>query len=503
MERRSFDSLARLVARQQSRRSAVAAVFRAALLASIPFLSGDDGEAKRRRGGNGSHKKAKAGRRHSDRGDKQRVHAEAVCYPTTRCSGRFGAFLAKCDFGGSHVFANGSCVGCTLNQANLRGAQAAGVTFTAVNLSGACLVDADFSGGSFLGVNTLGAIFCRTRMPNGSLNNSGCSKGTSCCPTCDGDHPCPSGQVCVDGSCRAGDCRGAEQCSPSGNICEAFQCRCGDGGACSGTTPHCCGDGLDADCQQCCVSANCGGGETCCSGTCVPTSRLCGGVCGNVCKDNETCCGQKCVATSVLCGGACDNICASDQTCCGKNCEATDNLCGGFCGNICTDSETCCGDKCVPTNGLCGRICNNVCSPDQTCCGTVCEATGKLCGGICGNVCTVAKPNCCGQDCRECCADAQCTNPAAPVCLTFECVSEKVATTFARVRPVVADILAVDENQIALESEFIGDLGADSLDVVELIMALEEEFGITISDEEAENIRTVGDAVQFIIEHGG
>ena len=71
----------------------------------------------------------------------------------------------------------------------------------------------------------------------------------------------------------------------------------------------------------------------------------------------------------------------------------------------------------------------------------------------------------------------------------------------ARVKSIIADQLGIGEEEIKPESKFIEDLGADSLDLVELIMAMEEEFQTEIPDEEAEKIRTVGDAVEYIKSH--
>ena len=68
----------------------------------------------------------------------------------------------------------------------------------------------------------------------------------------------------------------------------------------------------------------------------------------------------------------------------------------------------------------------------------------------------------------------------------------------AKVKKIVADHLGVDESKVVDEASFIDDLGADSLDTVELVMAFEEEFGAEISDSEAEKILTVGDAIKFI-----
>ncbi len=67
-----------------------------------------------------------------------------------------------------------------------------------------------------------------------------------------------------------------------------------------------------------------------------------------------------------------------------------------------------------------------------------------------------------------------------------------------KVKKIVAEQLNVDESEITLDSSFIDDLGADSLDTVELVMAFEEEFGLEISDEDADKIKTVGAALKYI-----
>ena len=74
-------------------------------------------------------------------------------------------------------------------------------------------------------------------------------------------------------------------------------------------------------------------------------------------------------------------------------------------------------------------------------------------------------------------------------------MSEDIST---KVKKIVADHLGIEETKVNDDSSFIDDLGADSLDTVELVMAFEEEFGSEISDSEAEKILTVGDSIKFI-----
>lgn len=74
-------------------------------------------------------------------------------------------------------------------------------------------------------------------------------------------------------------------------------------------------------------------------------------------------------------------------------------------------------------------------------------------------------------------------------------------TTAERVKKIVVEHLGVEKDKVTEEASFIDDLGADSLDTVELVMAFEEEFGVEIPDDMAENILTVGDAIKFLDKH--
>ncbi|MCE9653845.1 acyl carrier protein [Clostridium celatum] len=72
---------------------------------------------------------------------------------------------------------------------------------------------------------------------------------------------------------------------------------------------------------------------------------------------------------------------------------------------------------------------------------------------------------------------------------------------FDKIREIIADKLSISEDEITMDSSFLEDLNADSLDIVELIMALEDELDMEIPDEDAENFVTVGDVVRFVKSH--
>jgi len=76
-----------------------------------------------------------------------------------------------------------------------------------------------------------------------------------------------------------------------------------------------------------------------------------------------------------------------------------------------------------------------------------------------------------------------------------------MSDTYAEVKAIIVDLLGVDESKVTMEASFRDDLEADSLDLVELIMAFEDKFGAEISDEDAQSITTVGGAVKYIDDH--
>ena len=76
-----------------------------------------------------------------------------------------------------------------------------------------------------------------------------------------------------------------------------------------------------------------------------------------------------------------------------------------------------------------------------------------------------------------------------------------MSSVFERVTKIVCNQMNVSEEQLSMETSFVNDLGADSLDTVELVMEIEDEFNVNVPDEDAEKIQTVGDAVKYIEEH--
>ncbi len=90
---------------------------------------------------------------------------------------------------------------------------------------------------------------------------------------------------------------------------------------------------------------------------------------------------------------------------------------------------------------------------------------------------------------------------AAPAALQHKMRKGVNVVSFEKVKEIIVEQLGVDEKDVVMEASFIDDLGADSLDIVELIMALEEAFDLEIPDKDAEKIQSVGDAVEYIKAH--
>lgn len=186
MDRNQFDDIARLVWTRQTRRAALAAIFGAALVGTDPSAS----LAKRK------------GRR------KGGVSAAAVdrCFPGTNCAPGAGKNTSRCDFSFSPIFRNLNVRGANLSQSNFVGADLRGADFRGANVSGSCFISADLTGAKLGGsVNRGGAIFCNTRMPDGTIDDSGCEGSSPCCHL--RVHDCPDVKVgCLsksdDGTCR-------------------------------------------------------------------------------------------------------------------------------------------------------------------------------------------------------------------------------------------------------------------------------------------------------------
>jgi hypothetical protein len=311
------------------------------------------------------------------------------------------------------------------------------------DLQGTCLVDADLTGAvTNTSTNFWNAIFCRTKMPDGSINNSGCGNGTACCPTCDERTACPPGQKCCNGKCAT--CPTATDCADA--VCDGGKCvlvNKPNGATCPGGI--CCGGTCNVG-KQCCSNAQCNG-QVCCDGICCTGGAQCvGGTCQTCTAVTcpKGCCNVKgeCVSppTNQACGigGAACRTCPDGQTCdaatgqclCKPDCAdkvCGPDGCGGNCGPCPAGTE--CnqnGTACICTAQSCPPNPQLVCK-ERTCVGAECKTInttngqpGPNCRGpqeVCQNGECVCKPDCdgkvcgpdgCGNTCGPCPENSTC-----------------------------------------------------------------------------------------------
>ncbi|MGH2613708.1 MAG: pentapeptide repeat-containing protein [Thermomicrobiales bacterium] len=399
MDGRSFDRFVRLFSSAGSRRDALRA-----MLGTVLFgASQNYADAKRRGQGDIAGKRRRNTKdrdRNRNKGNGQRrgrkhIRAQARtggCCSSGNCAPGPGKNLGKCCYEDAPL-AGQNFKGANLGSANFRGATLANANFSSANLGKTCFVESDLTGARFAGTNSGSAIFCRTTMPDGSANNSGCDKGTNCCPTC--ILPCPNGQRCCgDGTC-------AECCSDA---------QCASGVCCRGT---CCEDGLrcnDGQCGVCapdCENRECGPdgcGDDC--GACEAPDE-CNNRTGQcVCRPN--CDGKQCGPDG--CGGDCPPGCSGAT----PTCDAE-----GQCVQ-CVDSGDC------PDPGPCRtRACvGNVCQPEIVPDGASpsgCDAPvggDAFCSqGACIQRCDNNLHRICGSGagvCQECCNEQHCNSIGGP-----------------------------------------------------------------------------------------
>jgi hypothetical protein len=431
MDGQSFDRLARLMSAAGSRREALSSVLGVVLFgATPPALThgkerGKTGTRRRSRGRNSDRRREKTNGR--DRRKRNRVRTQAAaggCCSRGNCTPGAGKNLDKCCYE-EQSLAGRNFKGANLGGANFTGAILTNANFSNANLDKTCFVDADLTGARVSGASTGAAIFCRTTMPDGSRNDSGCGRGTNCCPTCDG--PCPSGQHCCgNGECR--ECCSGAQC-PSRVCCRGSCCAEGqtcEGDTCSGCMPQC--DGRECGPDDC--DGECGPG---CSGTtpiCSDAGRCVECVAASDCPDPDP--GQ--CRTRACVNNTCQPQIADDGSNPRNACPGSQVCCSGACAGCCTASD------CTPpargtatcSQGLCQRFCDNnlhrICGADagvcQECCGNdnqcavlngtcvdgFCECSGaneSRCGMECINL--SIEPNHCGT-CDRVCASGRCLN---------------------------------------------------------------------------------------------
>lgn len=208
MNAKRFDNLARGLLTTITRRRGIGALL-AGTLGPLGFTMA---EAKKKR-------KKKRRKRKRKRKQKRRNRR---CYTGTRCEPGRDQNTARCNFANSVRFFELDVQGADLSEANFTGAQLAKANLEGVDLSGACLVGANLLDATIDDATNLdGAIFCRTLMPDGSINDEGCGQGTRCCPT---------PETCEEGSCEGVGCIDSyfAECSvigfPSPFCCEPAVC---------------------------------------------------------------------------------------------------------------------------------------------------------------------------------------------------------------------------------------------------------------------------------------
>jgi hypothetical protein len=316
MDPATFDRLTRMVSDGASRRGVIAG---AVALLLTPLVPGAAGQAKRGRGGR---------RRRGKTRRPGTAPSQAGCFGGSPCQVGPRANLARCDLSGLDALRGANCAHCNLEGANLAGADARGAILRSANLGGACLTDADLAGAKLASANLRGAVLCRTTMPNGTVDNSGCDTPTSCCQTCN---------VPIGGDC---DATGALCCGDA--VCQGEVCRCPAG---------------RIDCGGACVDP-----ET--------DRRNCGG-CGRVCAEGQACVDGACsgcpAGQEELANGSCAEICDPGIQDCPSGCFCSMETPGpinfyctdGILSQLCFDSS-----ECPPGAGCFSFRCAPLCDAD-------------------------------------------------------------------------------------------------------------------------------------------
>ena len=203
MDATQFDHLTRMLCASVSRRGSLAAVLGATLLRYDPgavLAGGGKGKGKNRGKGKG---KSKGKRR---RNAPPPLPVGKACFTGANCIPGHGAVNEDCDFSSSTLFRNLDAHGAVLSRANFANANASGADLRGAILDDACFVDAVLLDARFDNSTVLGsAIFCNTRMPDGTINNAGCDRPTACCATsCEGEGCGPVGGAAPCDVCPSG-----------------------------------------------------------------------------------------------------------------------------------------------------------------------------------------------------------------------------------------------------------------------------------------------------------